>query len=232
MITGLLTLGENPNIAVEKAKFILWNMIDKSYSIGKGSKVLDYSFDFVRGMQYSFENKEYFITWYDLKNAAEKLLTFIPESYIPEVGINFGFAIPNAKKLKDICAIDGRIFKKQNKIIRCSDVRFGVSKHIASVIMAAMSFDPNVRCALNIKHSNLIIQKCIERGLSIGSFDRRDEPKKVTSTIDWGVRKTISQLNSIPDLIFDKGDIGKEPMIRILGTNPENVIKKVNLLSR
>ena len=30
-----------------------------------------------------------------------------------------------------------------------------------------------------------------------------------------------------PDLIYDRGDWGKEPMIRVLGRDPEEVVNKV-----
>ncbi|MDH4268473.1 MAG: phosphomethylpyrimidine kinase, partial [Deltaproteobacteria bacterium] len=32
---------------------------------------------------------------------------------------------------------------------------------------------------------------------------------------------------SIPDIIFDRGGMGKEPMIRVLGRDPEDVVAKV-----
>jgi len=33
-----------------------------------------------------------------------------------------------------------------------------------------------------------------------------------------------------PDIIYHKGDIGKEPMILIFGKNPDDVIRKVSKL--
>jgi hydroxymethylpyrimidine/phosphomethylpyrimidine kinase len=37
----------------------------------------------------------------------------------------------------------------------------------------------------------------------------------------------LSRETEIPDIIFDRGDVGKEPMIRVLGRNPEEVVDKV-----
>jgi hydroxymethylpyrimidine/phosphomethylpyrimidine kinase len=34
-------------------------------------------------------------------------------------------------------------------------------------------------------------------------------------------------LKEFPDLIYDEGDVGKEPMIRVLGRNPMEVVDKV-----
>jgi hydroxymethylpyrimidine/phosphomethylpyrimidine kinase len=34
-------------------------------------------------------------------------------------------------------------------------------------------------------------------------------------------------MKRIPDFIYDEGDVGKEPMIRVLGKNPMEVIQKI-----
>jgi len=37
-------------------------------------------------------------------------------------------------------------------------------------------------------------------------------------------------LNYIPDIIYDTGAVGKEPMIRLLGRNPKDLIEKIGIL--
>jgi len=34
-------------------------------------------------------------------------------------------------------------------------------------------------------------------------------------------------MRRVPDFIYDEGDVGKEPMIRVLGRNPMEVITKI-----
>jgi hydroxymethylpyrimidine/phosphomethylpyrimidine kinase len=34
-------------------------------------------------------------------------------------------------------------------------------------------------------------------------------------------------MKRVPDFIYDEGDIGKEPMIRVLGRDPLDVVTKV-----
>ena len=74
------------------------------------------------------------------------------------------------------------------------------------------------------------IKKCKKAGFKIGSFDRINEPNNVKSTMEWGTKKAIKTLGLVPDIIFDKGGMGKEPMIRILGKNPKDVINKAYIL--
>ena len=45
--------------------------------------------------------------------------------------------------------------------------------------------------------------------------------------MEWGTNNAIERSKTCPDLIYDNGGIGKEPMIRILGKNPEEVYKKL-----
>jgi hydroxymethylpyrimidine/phosphomethylpyrimidine kinase len=48
----------------------------------------------------------------------------------------------------------------------------------------------------------------------------------------WGVHEAIKDFGSVPDIIFDKGGVGKEPMIRVLGTSPEDVLSKLKRMKQ
>jgi len=230
LITGFLALGEKPVESVRKAKHILWNMINEGYKPGKGSDVLNFSPGILADMPSYFSTDEHFATWLELKKAVDELLTFLPKEYIPEVGMNIGYALSNAKRLEDICAINGRIIKTRDKPVRCGRIEFGVSKHVASIILASMKFDHKIRCTMNIKYSEMNLEKCKKAGFKIGTFDRMQEPPETKSTMEWGTTQVIQKLGFIPDIIYDTGGKGKEPMIRILGKNPKDVITKVHIL--
>jgi hydroxymethylpyrimidine/phosphomethylpyrimidine kinase len=64
--------------------------------------------------------------------------------------------------------------------------------------------------------------------LEICTFDRAAEPPGV-KTMDWGVASCCRQ--GVPDVIYDLGAVGKEAMIRILGENPDGVVKNILKLS-
>ena len=63
-----------------------------------------------------------------------------------------------------------------------------------------------------------------EMKLGISSFDRAEEPEN-TSTMDWGTAEAIKKYGSVPKVIYDKGGLGKEPMIRLLGADATEVAK-------
>jgi len=60
----------------------------------------------------------------------------------------------------------------------------------------------------------------------MASFDRKREPK-ARRTMEWGTDVAIRKHGSVPDIIFDKGGMGKEPMIRVLGKSPEDIVQKM-----
>ena len=65
----------------------------------------------------------------------------------------------------------------------------------------------------------------------LSEYDRTKEPKKIklkNSTIAWGIKTAIKNSKKIPDVVFHKGDFGKEPMIIVFGKNPENVLNKIS----
>lgn len=225
LITGLLALGEPPIIAVEKAKSIVWSMINEGYSPGKGADVLNHS----SALQIPplVQNNEQFDVWLQLKKAVEALVRFLPSQFIPEVGMNVVYALPNAKTQKDVCAIEGRITRCKEYAALCGTLDFGASKHLASIVLAAMSFDTTMRTALNIRYTQKTIQLCTNLGFTLGSFDRKDEPSDAPSTMEWGTKHAITTCGFVPDMIYDTGANGKEPMIRVIGKNPHDVLLKI-----
>ena len=227
IITGLLALGETPVDAVKKAKHIIWSMINDGYSPGKGSDVLNHSCQMI--VPVNLPN-DHVAIWVELKDAVEKLISFLPPDLVPEVGMNFAYALKNAETLEEVCAVDGRILKTKEKVKTCGGINFGVSRHVASIVLAAMSFDKNIRSVVNIRYSKENLDLCKRAGLQIGYFDRKNEPRATTSTMEWGTKQAIKDIGFVPDIIYDEGGVGKEPMIRLLGKNPKDVLLKLERL--
>ena len=225
LITGLLACGEPPLSAIEKAKVITWGMINDGYSLGKGADLLNHFSETIPPR--SLTDNNLFVTWMELQMAIQHLNTIIPPIFIPEVGMNFVYALDNAKTPSEVCAIDGRITKTRERVKLCGTLDFGVSKHVASIVLAAMSFDESIRSALNIRYTKEILNAIKKTDLTMSSFRRTDEPKKTVSTMEWGTKQAITTFGAVPDIIYDTGGIGKEPMIRILGKDPKDTLKKL-----
>ena len=106
---------------------------------------------------------------------------------------------------------------------------FGTSIHISKIILTALGFDHTSRAALNVRFSEEIVERFKHHGLSVSEFDRSEEPEGV-STMEWGTERAILDLGRIPDVVFDRGSIGKEPMVRVLGKSPSDLLTKLKLV--
>jgi len=81
-----------------------------------------------------------------------------------------------------------------------------------------------------LKYQEKTISKIKKLKLTIYGYDRKLEPKNVKikgSTIEWGIKKAIKDSKKSPDVIYHKGDFGKESMIILFGETPNKVIKKI-----
>lgn len=219
LIAGGLVKGFSVPQAVELAKRIVTSGIKNSLEIGDGVDVVNVS---IEQFDYRILNE----IEIQLSLAINKLVNILEPYFIPEVGINIGYSKLNAVDTNDICALTGRIIRVGNQAKCYGTVQFGASKHVARIILTVMDRDKDFRSAMNIKYKPDIIERCKEVGFSTGSFDRLNEPGD-TSSMEWGTKTVIDDLGYVPDIIFDNGGIGKEPMIRILGKNPEDVLIKL-----
>jgi len=152
---------------------------------------------------------------------------------IPEVQSNIVMALPKpyAKTVEDVAGIPGRIVRTKRGVKASSYPEFGASSHVARAVLKVMEYDPTYRAAMNIKYSNEIIKICRELGYTISYYDRREEPSEIKekegATIPWGVEQAIRRIGKIPDVVYDPGGFGKEPMIKIFGKDAVDVANKV-----
>jgi hydroxymethylpyrimidine/phosphomethylpyrimidine kinase len=93
---------------------------------------------------------------------------------------------------------------------------------------------PDVRSAINLRYNKETISKLRKERLHISSYDRNAEPKNVKtkegSSIVWGIKDAIKNSEKPPDVIYHKGDFGKEPMIIIFAKTPTLIIEKISKL--
>jgi hydroxymethylpyrimidine/phosphomethylpyrimidine kinase len=223
-IATLLARGETVLEAVRKAKTFITMAIQSGLPLGKGTGPTN-------PFAYILREMERYRVIQELKKAAEILKEEKVGNLIPEVSSNLGYALPQAESMEDVAAFPGRIVRWKDSVATFSDPEFGASKHIANIILTAMKFSPEYCSAMNIRYSKENVAQLKKKDFLVGHFDRGSEPKRVKekegSSLEWGVGEVLKKMKRVPDFIYDEGGIGKEPMIRVLGRNPEEVIQKV-----
>jgi hydroxymethylpyrimidine/phosphomethylpyrimidine kinase len=229
-IATALAQGASLQEAVQQGRGVTMASIKASVTMGKGRQ-------FAHPHASAVEEGE---RYHVIETLGEAVASLHAEAriggVIPEVSSNLGYALSSAQGKEDVAAFPGRIVRVQDGIATINPPAFGASQHIASIILTVMEYNPSFRSAMNIRYSPAIVQACKEAGLRVLGFDRGEEPQEVIEeegrSLTWGVQKVLADAGKVPDVIYDEGGWGKEPMVRILGKDPGEVVKKVIEIKR
>jgi len=151
---------------------------------------------------------------------------------VPEVRMNISGSLPNAKNKSEIAGIEGRITIINGFPKASGEIKFGASDHTARLILTAKEFDNSINFVINLKYIPQLIKSLKEKSnLELQEVLREEQPeevkKKEYSTMQWLIKESITKTGNIPDIIWDKGSVGKEPMMRLFGNNSKDIIRKL-----
>jgi hydroxymethylpyrimidine kinase / phosphomethylpyrimidine kinase / thiamine-phosphate diphosphorylase len=211
---------------IDQAKRYLYRALRFSLSLGGGIGPTNHFASITREIARTHAIEE-------LDKALERLKRLNIGHLIPEVQSNLAYAIPFAESVDDVASFPGRIVRLVNTVATLSSARFGASRQIHHLVLAAMEYDPERRSAMSIAYSDTLVRRIRSLGYTVAEFDRSRTPPDLQqeegSTLAWGVQDVMEELGKVPDAIFDRGAVGKVPMIRIFGKDPGSV---VNLIAR
>lgn len=151
---------------------------------------------------------------------------------IPEVRTNIAGALKDAKTKEDVAGIYGRITIVNNFPKAAGEIKFGVAEHTARLVLTAKEFDNSTNFVINLKYSPEFINKIQKyTDLELKEIRRENQPETIKykefSTMQWLIKESVDKNGQIPDIIWDKGSIGKEPMMRLFGENAADIIEKI-----
>jgi hydroxymethylpyrimidine/phosphomethylpyrimidine kinase len=225
-VTAYLAEGIALSQACKMANEYVHNAVKNAVRIGRGLPIAN-----PPSVMYRDANRYHVLA--ELQDAVEEV-SILDGFYrlIPETQTNFAYALLNAAEVSDVAAVRGRIIRIENTAVPASYIKFGVSTHVASAVIAYMSVNPDFRSAINIRFDKRIVDVC-KSLFSVASYDRTKEPKKIKrkegSTVPWGILAALSK-NPIAEVIYHTGDVGKEPMICLFGRNPREVVNKIKAI--
>ncbi|NIP99668.1 MAG: bifunctional hydroxymethylpyrimidine kinase/phosphomethylpyrimidine kinase [Nitrospinaceae bacterium] len=224
-IASNLALGLDVPLAVEKAKATV--RLGIGLGIVTGEKTGN-----VNPLAELIDSQNSLEVLSDVAHAVEIFKALRIGKLIPEVQSNIAIGLPDARGPEDVAAIPGRISKIGDDIFTVAAPQFGASRHVAKIVLTAMSFDPEMRVVMNIKFTDLILKVCKQLKFKTASFDRAKEPKNVKqregSSLEWGTYTAIQKCGSVPDIIYDLGGQGKEEMVRVLARDLAELVNKID----
>jgi predicted fused transcriptional regulator/phosphomethylpyrimidine kinase/predicted transcriptional regulator len=138
---------------------------------------------------------------------------------IPAVGANLVEALPDADGIDDVAAVPGRILDIKGQATVPGDPEFGVSEHVASVLLAARAAGSDSRAALNVHYDDEIVETLDTAGYETVAFDAEAD---VQTAIDDAIDD-----NPEADVLYQTGGFGIEPVVYLLGDDAAAVVGMV-----
>ena len=221
-ITAFLAKGNPLAMAIEKAESFFDAKFQKFVELPNKGKVID--------LTISEERVEVINQIKEIYNFISRFKKF--SKLIPEVRMNISGSLPNATIKEDIAGIEGRITIINGYPQASGEIKFGVSNHTARLILSAKEFDNSINYVINIKYNPNWIELIQQNtDLELQEIIREDQPEKIKkqefSTMQWLIKESIASKGKIPDIIWDKGAMGKEPIIRLFSKNSKDMIEKL-----
>jgi hydroxymethylpyrimidine kinase/phosphomethylpyrimidine kinase len=220
LVTGYLAKGEPLERAVARGERVLQTMMASAYSAGGGARFLDHMAP-VKMAALRWEVTR------QVRLAARQLEQMLTAEWLPEIGTNIVYALPNATSADEVAALSGRIHRVCQHAQALGHVNFGASRYMATVALAAMRMDPEMRAAVNIKRTEDHLRRAREAGLVVASFERDAEPADAPKDVEWGTMEAIKGTGAVPDVIEDAGGMRMEAVMRVLGREPAELVDKV-----
>ena len=154
---------------------------------------------------------------------------------IPEVRGQMGLALPGAAGPEEVIAVAGRITDINGRLKAAGPPRAGASRHVAKIVLTTSRYDPKKRAAMALRFSDELVEKARSLDWLVAEFSRAEEPADVKeregSTLEWGTAFVIGKLGKVPDVIFDRGEVGKEPVLRIIAQSAGDLADMVLALA-
>jgi hypothetical protein len=138
---------------------------------------------------------------------------------IPAVGSNLVEALPEAETIDDVAAIPGRILDIKGQATIPSDPEFGVSEHVASVLLAAHEAGHDARAALNVRYDEDLLEKLAAAGYETVEFDAEED-------VETAVADALAD-SPDADVLYQTGGFGIEPVCYLLGPDASAVVRTV-----
>ena len=138
---------------------------------------------------------------------------------IPNVGSNLVECLPDATDIEDVAAVPGRILDLEGTTAIPADPEFGVSEHVASVLLAARDGGSDARAALNVRYDEDVVASLTDAEYTAVEFDADAD---LESAID-------DALDEAPDadVLYQTGGFGVEPIVYVLAADAPTAARVV-----
>ena len=138
---------------------------------------------------------------------------------IPNVGSNLVACLPDATAVDDVAGVPGRIFDVKGQATVPGDPEFGVSEHVASVLLSARAAGCDSGAAINIRYDPDLLADLRADGYDAIEFD----PEAPGDPIAEALADVDTADLTTTFVLYQTGGYGIEPIIYVVGPDPDAV---------
>jgi predicted fused transcriptional regulator/phosphomethylpyrimidine kinase len=145
---------------------------------------------------------------------------------VPEVGSNFVACLTGATTPSQVAGLTGRIILVRGEPEPVGEVDFGWAPFMGPVILKAHALNDEVHAAISLRFSNAIVEAARRAQLQVVGF-RLGESKPVPNCMTI---EGLSKFGFVPEVLFDWGAQGIEPLVIVFGSTPRVVTQRVQAI--
>lgn len=156
--------------------------------------------------------------------AAIRLLEAEPAAaaIIPHVGSNVCAALPDAAEAARVAGVPGNLFVLHGRVAAPASPAFGVSRHVAEVLLAARRVNVTRVAAMNVRTDPRVLDAARAQGLSVADVSPRVERDPAAA----------GDAPADASVLAHGGDFGIEAQTYVLGPSAVAVAERVVALAR
>jgi predicted fused transcriptional regulator/phosphomethylpyrimidine kinase/predicted transcriptional regulator len=152
---------------------------------------------------------------------------------VPNVGSNLVECLPEATDVEDVAGVPGRIFDVRGTATIPSDPEFGVSEHVASVLLSARAAGAPVRGAVNVRYDPELVDALREAGYPTVEYEADRDGAEADEAARPSVAEAVSDAAPDPPFVlYQTGGFGIEPITYVLADDAPTVARIVRDLAR
>lgn len=141
---------------------------------------------------------------------------------VPHVGTNVVRAVPGARDVSEVAAVPGGLFVMRGAVKAAAAPDFGVSRHVAEVLLAVLRADPQRLACLNLAPAPALLAAAQAAGLRVEQVPAGLERQPAA----------LAFAGPVPDLFHHEGAFGIEPQAYLLAADAVALAQRVRGLLR
>jgi predicted fused transcriptional regulator/phosphomethylpyrimidine kinase/predicted transcriptional regulator len=144
---------------------------------------------------------------------------------IPNVGANVAECTADAATVDDVAAIPGRLVDVKGRAMVPGEPEFGVSEHVATVLLAAREAGANVRGAVNLRYDPATVDALAADRPTVEFDAERPTREAVADAVAAADLPTDEGTETL--VLYQTGAVGVEPIVYVLAPTAAEAARTV-----